>query len=101
MGGHDHDRERGVQALSFFQDVEPIAVRQAQVQYDSVEAMVSKELDGAGDGAGNGDVVAIMVQQILHPYDEVLIIFHDENGIVTRCGDHRDLTCREVLSAGF
>jgi hypothetical protein len=42
-----------------------------------------------------------MVQQILHPYDEVLIIFHDENGIVTRCGDHRDLTCREVLSAGF
>ena len=65
MGGHDHDGERGVQALGFFQDLEPIAVRQAQVQQDGVEVMGSNEFDGAGDGAGNGDGVAIMVQQIL------------------------------------
>ena len=65
MGGHDHDGERGVQALGFFQDLEPIAVRQAQVQQDGVEAVGSNEFDGAGDGAGNGDGIAIMVQQIL------------------------------------
>ena len=29
MGGHDHDGERGIQALGFFQDLESIAVRQA------------------------------------------------------------------------
>jgi hypothetical protein len=65
MGGHDYDGERGVSAVDFFQDVEPIAVRQAQVQYDGIEAMGSNEFDSAGDGAGNGDDVAIMAQQIL------------------------------------
>ena len=39
MGGHNHDRERRVQALGFLQDFEPIAVRQAQVQDDGAEAM--------------------------------------------------------------
>ena len=29
IGGHNHDRDRGVQALSFFQDLQPIAVRKA------------------------------------------------------------------------
>ena len=65
MGGQNHDGGRGLQALGFFQDLEPIAVRQAQVQQDDVEAMGSNEFDGAGDGAGNGDGVAIMVQHIL------------------------------------
>ena len=31
VGGHDHDRERGVQTLGVSQDLEPIAVRQAQI----------------------------------------------------------------------
>ena len=65
MRGHDHGRERGVQTLGFFQDLEPISVRQAQVQYDGIEVMGSNEFDGAGDSAGNCDGIAIMVQQIL------------------------------------
>ena len=65
MGGHNHDRERGVQAVGFSQDVKAITVRQAQVEDDGVEPTGSNEFDGAGDGTDNGDGVAIMVQEIL------------------------------------
>ena len=80
-GGEDEDGDAGGEAAQAGKQVQPVGVRQTQVEEDERGDALAKVGLGFGGGGGEADFVAVFAQAFFEAAGHHGVVFHDEDGV--------------------
>ena len=76
----DQDRHLGAGRAQAAEDLEAVDAGQADVEDDEVGRLVRRDLEALLAGAGDGDLVALLLEGVLDPARDGVLVFDDEDG---------------------
>ena len=79
-GGQDEDRHLGAGRPQAAQDLEAVHPGQAHVEDDEVRRLVRRDLEALLAGSRDGDLVALLLEGVLDPASDGVLVFDDEDG---------------------
>ena len=79
-GGQDEDRHLGAGGAEAAQDLEAVDPGQADVEDDEVGRLVRRDVEALLAGAGDGDLVAFLLERVLDAARDGVLVFDDEDG---------------------
>ena len=94
--GQDQDRHLGAGGAHAAQDLEAVDAGQADVEDDEVRRLVGGDLEALLAGAGDRDLVALLLEGVLDPAGDGVLVFDDEDG-----GGHAGMLHRRGRASPF
>ena len=79
-GGQDEDGHLGAGRPEAPEDLEAVHPGQADVEDDEVGRLARRDLEAFLAGARDGDLVALLLEGVLDPASDGVLVFDDEDG---------------------
>ena len=79
-GGQDEDRHLGAGRPEAAEDLEAVHPGQADVEDDEVGRLARRDLEAFLAGTRDGDLVALLLEGVLDPASDGVLVFDDEDG---------------------
>ena len=93
-GGQHEDRHLGAGRPQPAQDLEAVHPGQAHVEDDEVRRLARRDLEALFTRSGDGDLVALLLEGVLDPASDRVLVFDDEDG-----GCHARMLHRRAANA--
>ena len=85
-GGQDEDRHLAARGTDASEDLEAVDAGQADVEHDEIGCLARGDLEPLLAGAGDADVVPLLLERVLDPSRDRVLVLDDQDGR-THAGD--------------